>query len=140
MRAEIEKGERPEAPPRGGGGSKSGLSASFSESAGDKASITRKPRTPKKAAKHEGGTRVLTGRVSKTTNTPQKPSNLVKEEAFEEESILDFEHEIQKDVEHDSFMETLNQVDYEAALQYQVGMEIWAPQRPDVLSHVLRLA
>ena len=130
MREEIEKGERPGAPPRGGGAKKpapSGFTAasSFSESTGNNPSTPRKPRAPKKGGiKHEDGNRVLTGRVRKTTNTPNKSSKVVKEESFEEDGHYGIELETQEDLEHDTFMESLHQVDFEDALQYQGAMGI----------------
>lgn len=136
MRAEIDQGERPEAPPRGGGANKSAPAAStaassfnsFSELTGDKVAIPRKPRTPKKAViKHEDGGRVLTGRVGKIGNSGKKPSMVVKEEHFGEDSIFGVGHEVQKDLEHDMFMEALEKSDFDDVLHYAGGMGIWAP-------------
>lgn len=130
MREEIENGKRPGAPPRGGAAKKpapsgSTAASSFSESTGNKVTTPRKPRAPKKGAiKHEDGNRVLTGRISKTNNTPHKSSKLVKEESFDEDGNYGIELETQEDLEHDTFMEALHQVDFEDALQYQGAMGI----------------
>lgn len=125
MKDEIEKGERPEAPPRGGTANKSAPNASaaassFAESTGSKSSTPRKPRTPKKGGiKAEDGNRVLTGRVGKKNNTPQKSSKVVKEESFDEDENFDIGLQTQNDLEHGSFMEAFHQVDFEDALQHQ---------------------
>ena len=149
LRAEIDKGERPEAPPRGGGGNKSAPASStaassfdaFAESTGDKVSTPRKPRTPKKAAiKNEDGTRVLTGRVKKTKATPQKPSGMVKEEALGEDNIFGVEHQTQEDIENDPLMEELGKVNFDNVLQYDGEMGIWAPRECDLLGYVLSLS
>lgn len=130
LKEEIEKGDRPEAPLRGGGANKPAPSAStaassFAESIGTKSSTPRKPRAPKKGGiKQEDSNRVLTGRVSKNTNTPQKSSKMVKEESFDADEGFDIELDTQKDLEHNTFMETLHQVDFEDALQYQGTMGI----------------
>lgn len=121
LRAEIEQGERPEAPPRGGAAVKLEPSGeSFSESAGGKVTTPRKPRTPKKTAiKHEDDSRVLTGRVSKNTKSPKKTSKAVKEEVLGEESIFGYGEETQKDLEDDPLMESLGQVDFDHVLHYE---------------------
>lgn len=134
LRGEIDKGERPEAPPRGGGANNPASTIStpassfhaLSEPAGKKVSTPRKQRTPKKAAiKPEDGTRVLTGRVSKTKSSPPKPPKMVKEEALGDDSIFDIGHEIQE-LANDTFIEALDQVDFDNVLHYDGAMAIWA--------------
>lgn len=142
LRAEIERGERPEAPPRGSAAAKpvpaaSTAVSSFASATGlpdDKVSVPRKPRTPKKIViKHENGDRVLTGRVRKNDRSPKKVADaamMVKTEPrADEDSFFGDDHEInlQTDAAHDEFMEELEKAHFDGVLRYESGMGIWAP-------------
>lgn len=141
LRAEIEQGERPQAPPRGSAATKPTPAASTAASSfvsvgfpDEKLSVPRKPRTPKKTViKHENGDRVLTGRVGRNNRSPKKTADaamVVKTEPMTgEDSFLGGGQEIdlQTDAAHDAFMEALDKDDFDDILRYEGGMGIWIP-------------
>jgi hypothetical protein len=138
LRAEIDQGERPEAPPRGVAAAKSAPAAStaassFASSAGlpgDKPSTPRKPRTPKKTGvKLEDGGRVLTGRVNKNISSSAKAANapIVKAEPpTSEDSFFANQPdlEIETDLTSDTFIEAMAKGDFDDVLHYDAGMGI----------------
>ncbi len=137
LRAEIEQGERPEAPERGGAAKKSTAAESMAASSsstgilGDKVKSPRKPRTPKKAGiKQEDGGRVLTGRVGKSGGSPTKGKNgsiMVKAEPMMgDDSYFGSERdiELETDLAPDTFMGALGKSDFDEVLRYEGGMGI----------------
>lgn len=135
LRAEIEQGERPEAPPRGTSTAKTAaasLGESFASSTGlpsSKVSTPRKPRTPKKTAiKSENGGGVLTGRVGKNISSPTKKGNtaiMVKSEPLSfEDSVFDEGQDL-TDLSNHSFMDVLDNANFADVLPFEEGgMEI----------------
>lgn len=132
MRAEIEQGDRPEAPERGCASKKSNPAASSTASSfAEKAKSPRKPRTPKKAGiKQEDGDRVLAGRVGKSGGSPTKATNasiMVKAEpmvVFDDYFGSERNIELETDLAPDAFMEALGKPDFDEVLRYEGGMGI----------------